>query len=125
MKATELRIGNTVDYRLQKNPITIEAKDLLEFEKKPQDVIETIFLPIPLDESCLVKFGFKKMAKGFMLNIPTGGENDNYFISMSSESGIIVNYLTNDYWSSNNIEYVHQLQNIYFALTSEELKTKP
>jgi hypothetical protein len=32
-----------------------------------------------------------------------------------------VSHTVDGYWGSNNITYLHQLQNLYFALTGEEL----
>lgn len=71
------------------------------------------FKPIPLTEEWLLKFGFKHnegMAdswlffNGFPMNNHMGG------------------WHFNDLSISVLIKYVHQLQNLYFALTGEELK---
>ena len=81
------------------------------------DFVDMPFLrkiePIPLTEEWLLKFGFEKNKNSdlyFRLN------NYEYFI----ENGII----DNGYSRMNEIsvKYVHQLQNLYFALTGKELE---
>ena len=67
--------------------------------------------PIPLTEEWLVKFGF---------------ENGNYFIL---NNVIIYKDYNNKYRYEYNygqtwVKHVHQLQNLYFALTGEELVIK-
>ena len=121
MKANELRLGNYV-YDGEKELCKIWAvhKDRLTVEI-PND--NTTFLgrykieyakPIPLTEEWLLKFGF-------ILN------NDDYY---ESRDGILcyvedgkVNMILFEIgdWET-EIDHVHQLQNLYFALTGEELK---
>ena len=119
MKASELRIGNLFK----------DAKDRLcsvdEIYKNIEDCrITSIFdcitshpiKPIPLTEEWLLKFGFiyTKTELGF-----------NQF-----RKGILeLSITTNGYelfftYKWIEIEYVHQLQNLYFALTNEELTLK-
>jgi len=106
MKASELRIGNYVIEKGKIKPIhsvsNHNAKDYSKIE------------PIPLTEEWLVKFGFKKNEK-------------NRFILMEGDVDILFNEDLNGWtcdginFSINMTEYVHKLQNIYFALTGEEL----
>jgi hypothetical protein len=79
-------------------------------------------IPIKLTEEWLLKFGFRKNGhvtflsnayQRFML-----GRN-----SMYSLNGIDFIYDVNDH-SLCEIKHVHQLQNLYFALTGEKLKLK-
>ena len=107
MKANELRIGNLLDF---------EGEALsFEFEFVKWDNWE-LFKPIPLTEEWLLKFGFTFYRENmydikdftflldrFTLWDYTGEER--YFIACS-------------------INHVHQLQNLYFALTGEELEIK-
>lgn len=62
------------------------------------------FSPLPITEECLKKFGF-----------------DSKLAQFNVKGRFIL-----DGYGMNEIEikYVHQLQNLYFALTGEELKTK-
>jgi hypothetical protein len=124
MKASELRIGNLVEYKNQYinvsgiGPFGIqsEGKEYLIIAKFSTPDIQ----PIPLTEEWLLKFGFKwkgLISKGRYLTIftPCGKAlffKDNYFIF----SGVTI---------ETQIKYVHQMQNLYFALTGEELTLKP
>lgn len=103
MKANELRIGNLI------------------FEEETQEVgqVNTVILgiideglshtykPIPLTEEWLERFNWnppKDIGVAFSTNT-----HEIYFVA-------------GNYYKT--IEYVHQLQNLYFALTGEELKWK-
>ena len=110
MKANELRIGNYVYDTLGKvNKIDLEA--ITYIVKEPHNQVK----PIPLIEEWLLKFGFeigynqKKMldvyCKDFGLLIERSNSN-------------------NFYYKKVNIHSVHQLQNLYFALTGIELTFK-
>jgi hypothetical protein len=65
--------------------------------------------PIPLTEEWLVKFGFEGWDKG------------DYTMNLSN-----ANFYKLPIWQplAKNIKHVHQLQNLYFALTGEELTIK-
>jgi hypothetical protein len=75
--------------------------------------------PIPLTEEWLLKFGFDKCLNGFwcpkeLLNVK---------ISKFSVTQIFLSGSDTDL-AFNGTEHVHQLQNLYFALTGEELTIK-
>jgi hypothetical protein len=78
------------------------------------------YSPIPLTEEWLVKFGFSKISIPL---VKLSGETINYFLE-----GL---FTSTSQWGSFRwhegyaieIKYVHQLQNLYFALTGEELTT--
>jgi hypothetical protein len=139
MKAEELRIGNLIKgiYHDYDDGIDEEIENETICKVVTLDVsgsgdypiyvysdenIEHFseFEPIPLTEEWLLKFGFKwkgLIAKGRYLTLftPCGKAlvfKDNYFIF----SGVTIEI---------QIKYVHQLQNLYFALTGEELTLKP
>lgn len=72
--------------------------------------------PIPLTEECLLKFGFEKCLNGFwcakeLLNVKIS----KHFVTEIYLSGSDTDL------AFNGIQYIHQLQNLYFALTGEEL----
>jgi hypothetical protein len=109
MKASELRIGNYVYFE----------DELLKFDFEMGWNFDYI-KPIPLTEEWLLKFGFEKKYQTFEfkgLNI----------------DGTVVHFSFDKWCSEYDIEncdfieipaeckYVHQLQNLYFALTNEEL----
>lgn len=116
MKANELRIGNYLlnDVVFQVNPITLTMIIDKTWE---------FFQPIPLTEEWLLKFGFAHQYKNEI-------GQDFFECVIDSEFKLYVNlnrmnisiskkYVGNVY--SKKIQYVHQLQNLYFAMTGEEL----
>lgn len=122
MDARELRIGNYVDFEYGEENrtfgflTTIEgADDLLGIENgnlKAQ--------PIPLTEEWLLKLGFEKYGKTKLYKNTKGRVSvtltSNQFGKFSGSS----DFLLNDFYYI-PIKHVHQLQNLYFALTGEEL----
>jgi hypothetical protein len=111
MKANELRIGNWVStiYGMEFQVYPMAFKQMPTDEK--HNLILNTWKPIPITEEWLLKFGF----------IPNPYE-DRY------EKGVL--YVECDktkgetqLWVENmpHIKYVHELQNLYFALTGEEL----
>jgi hypothetical protein len=121
MKASELRIGNLVDLgnRIAKvteiNHLACVVVDLEE----TQDTIEDYerVKGIILTEEWLLRFGFEK-------------NDNNQFILMEGSVDILFNKDLNGWtcdginFSINMTEHVHHLQNLYFALTGEELVVK-
>lgn len=99
MKANELRIGNWIEAYFQHIRVSQTT-----FTKQIED-----FKPIPLTKEWLIRFGFEEYGNGW-------------------HNGLIW-YVNNKCWFGKspiieNIKYVHQLQNLYFALTGEELTIK-
>lgn len=139
MKATELRIGNFI-YGYTENDedeeveclvkvVVLDYADITDyriwvegFSSKDASEYYGAFNPIPLTAEWLLKFGFRntiknrdsgylqyglqRMAFDFMVCIELDTEPDFYL-----QNKMIL-----------NLKYVHQLQNLYFALTGEELK---
>jgi hypothetical protein len=117
MKANELRIGNYVQDaggRIQK----ISSSLLVAIIEK----VITFSEPIPLTEEWMLKFGFEKTQKSY-----------NGKIAAIIDFQLWQGYDT-DYWNFStvddrgdnnevnvNLYFVHQLQNLYFALTGKEL----
>lgn len=76
--------------------------------------------PIPLDETWLERFGFDKIIP-FIHDIVSSDMNMRVRIHKTSTT----TYGLGKYeFPSKPIYYVHELQNIYFALTGEEIKLK-
>lgn len=125
MKASELRIGNLITFKNRDSSDTemfVEVGDLFRIE---QD--ENGYNPIKLTEEWLLKFGFEKQFK----NMPIGRKSyslilyHNHFCFISYEDDFFVRLYSSTSDFSIEIKYVHQLQNLYFALTNEELILKP
>jgi hypothetical protein len=110
MKASELRIGNYF----------IEKDEIKQFDG---DFIHLLDMqPIPITKELLLKLGFLQK------QIIMYGEavKINYFIKNNLLYSLSDNQveLDNPNVFLTDLKYVHQLQNIYFALTSEELTFK-
>ena len=124
MKANELRIGNYYDHNgesKQINPSTIGEVWVAE---------RTWCKPIPLTADWLVNLGFEH-EKDNCYKIPCkiiGGYYKVYYSRINNEIHAFgVSYedepkeVNNFSW---NIKHLHQLQNLYFALTGEELQAQ-
>ena len=127
MKANELRIGNYVYYVFTSGNKEDHIFDIGDFEHIAiHEPAKEIYQPIPLTEEWLVKFGFDKVTD-FEFSIDDSYltlkvEDDNW-----DELCMDVFIMTLDMHKPfyiTCIEYVHQLQNLYFALTGTELETK-
>lgn len=132
MKASELRIGNIVYsikevYNGDHVPVLVVSIDTkhitylcgnhqLHSEIRPVQVIPSQIHPIQLTMVWLDKFRFK----GSRILLPGDGELEirllghTFHIWRSDGQTESCNY-------RNHINHVHQLQNLYFALTGEEL----
>jgi len=130
MKPTELRIGNLFDFSYsQDGYLAVE-----EIRKENEGfkghyavfrngsikvlIEEDCLYPIPLTEEWLLKFGFeqpyielttKEFVKGDLIIYLYKPVNREWYYGS---------------WREGKIKYVHQLQNLYFALTGEELTIK-
>ena len=95
MKATDLRIGNLIRDGHEIETVTSDHIKCAESGRCEYD-------PIPLTEEWLLKFGIIwdgdiKILKGYLNNYVDGN-------------------------GETRLKYVHQLQNLFHALTGEELK---
>lgn len=119
MKANELRIGNLVfNGSVVIKVWMLAGKNVNGFDSEEEDFP---FTPIPLTEECLLKFGFKKDSDNSMV------KNDiAIFLDKRFRTNLFLRDNQENKWFSFNfkVKYMHQLQNIHFALTSEELKFK-
>jgi hypothetical protein len=115
----ELRIGNWIQDGNEFEQITIDHLNCLYSGRCEYD-------PIPLTEEWLLKFGFEYKVEELgvrFYEIQIGIS----FISLSIEGHFNINsgesywYMDRDFKAP---KYVHQLQNLYFALTGEELTIK-
>lgn len=107
IKANELRIGNLVNR--QGSELIVNGCDIKWFQEDSYNGLE----PIPLTEEILLKCGFKLAIDENIYTLhdtieltQTDYGNSFYFMG---------NFIKSD------IKHLHQLQNLYFALTGEEL----
>ena len=123
MKAEELRIGNYVT-------ITPHSKeDVLQLN---QSEMESLYIfknwdrlqPIPLTEEWLKMFGANCIgAKGWNF-ISVNKADTSYIYFNPNGIGLAIDNGTTENAIEVEIKYVHQLQNLYFALTNTELTIK-
>ncbi len=105
--------------------VKITSKRIFDSDWFPNDIK---FEPIPLTDEWLVKFGFKIEIYTESI-IATKLCNNNPDFSLLTMVGWKYFTFTTNVYNGNNeyckdIIYVHQLQNLYFALTGEELTIK-
>jgi hypothetical protein len=115
MKANELRIGNWVNSTYLGKYVRIDGNDL-----DGHDYDSEIGLaPIPLTPEILEKAGFKWDAnlQQYLNDKDTAG------ILINVDKGTGSNFYVEFYYSFLHIKHLHQLlQNLYFALTGDELE---
>lgn len=110
MEAKELRIGNIVYFGVVKEPVTILAI-------KPDNPTILMAEPIPLTQGWLFRLGAELISEN---RYDFNGYSYGYF--ELTNIGLIVTFQSQKI--SEAIKYVHQLQNLYFCLTGEELTLK-
>ena len=121
IEAKELRIGNLVNYIYSELDFSLISG--LTYEVPQLDEITCFqplydeLQPIPITEEWLLRFGFEPFyINGKLTHYRIGL----YFIKFDGEDfyfelgkGMII-----------EVKHIHQLQNIYFALTQKELELK-
>lgn len=84
--------------------------------------------PIPLTEEWLLKFGFTPDERKIVYDHPLPKEPENEHKDLGTKyPAFFMNNRLNRWMDCHTrvcIDYVHQLQNLYFALTGEELEVK-
>ena len=115
MEANELRIGNWVIVN-EECQIEDIFHDVVNVSTRFETYVLDVVKPIPLTEEWLFKFGFKfdghcSWWKNKLIELTIDTGEDEY--SVFNDNG--------DYITLKGIKYVHQLQNLYFAITGEEL----
>lgn len=132
MKASELRIGNyiSIEYMNHEEETILEQCDVVCISGTGELTLDSLHdddqvfthledcKPIPLTEEWLLKFGLNsgflhfdspKLTISVNLDAKNGGYNE-LQVATSGTSDLII-----------ECNYVHQLQNLYFALTGQEL----
>lgn len=126
MEQTELRLGNYLFYRGQKeakvSSIGTNGFETTYIGKDQPNGSDDLgeYRPIPLTEECLVRFGIHIDGQSISLKSGTIG------VIQRGREGMFKYYLQSAFGMVHldSIKYVHQLQNLYFALTGEELELK-
>jgi hypothetical protein len=117
MKENELRVGVYIYYCEEVFEVDAEC-----IKMHMGDDLDDAYRPIPLTEKWLLKFlEVKKF--GFTIYLPLTNLKAEIHFEMYKND--IVSIIKSDFAELilDPIKYVHQLQNLYFALTGEELKS--
>lgn len=120
-KAKEFRLGNLVMYdgRVFEIDTIAEEFPTLNTSEFGIGVVDwNTIEPIELTDEWLFEFGFEYQSRFDNFNL---GNFEVY------NSPVYIGFLLDSIWEANayvEIHFVHQLQNLYFALTGEELKLK-
>lgn len=119
IKSTELRIGNHFEW----SELASMGRD---YDKVDFNNIKyhQFFEPIPLTEEWLIKLGFEKIVDNeFTLRYDLKKDpRFDYSLPKHNLKTFGLRFYGSDFF--NVVKYVHQLQNIYFALTNTELEIK-
>jgi hypothetical protein len=135
MKKEDLRIGNIINFSFGGiSDISPFGFANVAFMTKYDDdeLFGKCFKPVPLTEEWLINFGFKKIGwtKSCIKDRGINGDKNKTYHKLikRSSDALIVNgneysYVKNKYknFVNGKVEYVHQLQNLHFALTGKEL----
>lgn len=128
LKASELRIGNWIADRglkewqidhwetmnkVSAKPNTMMCSGVL-METHPLTEYVDYLKPIELRENLLLKFGFKQSGNQFYIG------NGHIIISWFKSNNEVGLDIEGQYLML-KCKYIHQLQNLYFALAGEEL----
>ena len=136
MKASEFRIGNWIlpkmkEYKSEWKAVSL-GPDIL-IEPVPIQVFSRLitrmvfnedtlkmYEPIPLTEEWLLKFGCQRTRQGWFISANYSLYNP--LTEFNTPSSKYYGLMFNDkYITTRAVVYVHQLQNLYFTLTGEEL----
>ena len=117
MKAAELRIGN---WMMGNKPFRLAPNDIPLAYYTEKTTGEQRWKPIPLTEEWLVKLGFKLFNSDWYELQGVEFVSLDFRIS-TREVSIHVNDQDEMPLCIPTCKHVHQLQNLYFALTGEEL----
>jgi len=121
MKASELRIGNWVEYYYPHDEewdrLDITLEDLKDIEGDSGE----LFRPLPLTEDWLKRLGFKVWTSG------TEWEHkDKLFeVAKRDDGSFIQGINVFEYHHGEPFYFVHQLQNLFYATTHKELTFSP
>lgn len=135
IKANELRVGNKVKCTISNDAGIYEVLAITMWEGQAfnpmividrcpkQTVTEKQLKPISLTPEILISFGFEKDHTDdgeiyYSLRLSKNRHHDLCFLSTNKDTAV---YLFPYDGEEFNYKYLHEIQNLYFALTKEEL----
>lgn len=120
MIVNELRRGNWIDYFGTQLQVTGISDAYIVCEEPTYEVFDPGNVkPIPLTSEWLERFGFERVNDYRY-------QNYDYMIEVMMNGDKVVRIRQSDHesWPISTIKFVHQAQNLYFALTGKELTLK-
>jgi len=119
----EIRLGNTYKIELGDGTYKSDLINLADLENLLDDDLDDFYQAMEIDESWLVRLGFKPVLDiSYSFPKPYDNLELAYYGSINGlKKGWVITKL---FGLSNGIKYVHELENLYFALTGEELTYK-
>ena len=122
IQANELRVGNLLNYDTAEGDVVTATIgwQYIQWATEDPKGFNLVHSPIPITEEWLIKLGFKQYHDFKIIYdlMPLCGFG--YDIS-TKQVVILEKGNPNSHWIERKIEYVHELQNLYFALRGQEL----
>jgi hypothetical protein len=128
MRADELRIGN---YLKRDVFLKVNAQTIVDIWEKKKN-----YEPIPITEDWIIRFGFEMF--DYLLDEDEEDDftyidyrlpfkNKRFYYTLCTSREAFFDFCLKLTWVTDaimlvRIKYVHELQNVYFALTGEELR---
>jgi hypothetical protein len=115
LDARDLRIGNWVDVP---NKGFTQILSVMDIEK----VIEQQALPIPTSKELILSLGFLPRSESNIYEIASAR-----FVYHVAVKRVMIYHPGNMYthWLGSHIDYIHQLQNIFYCITGYDLTLSP
>ena len=118
MKAEELRLGNWIEIIDSEGVYTTVTKSTFDCD------VEVFYKPIPITVDWLLKLGFEYHAFDKNYVVKSKQENNNSIKKIDGDW-----FYNNDYSDAScyfvrELRYIHELQNLYYAINEEELICK-
>ncbi len=131
INAVEFRLGNYLMQKQQHKIVTLPCS-LAHFELMASGGVGDLY-PVVLKAEWLEKCGFTEnkeyallpSAREFKLVVPVNGSQENVIVAYIKSNGeCFARAMTLGVPSTNPVYQLHQLQNLYYALTGEELNIR-
>jgi len=134
LSSKDFRIGNIIEHNGEIKAISSLHEDDT-FRTKKGDLFEGCFRictaePVKITVEWLVKFGFKLTEGGYVKRFSRFGDDEKSFLAteynpvMKRWLFVVGSDNSETVVAINAFEFLHQLQNLYFSLTGEELILK-
>ena len=128
MKANDLRIGNYYMFADYDGIVYRQVKEIKHNKfgllSDYDGVNFDICRPIPITEEWLLKFGFYYQSSDKNYVVKSKQENNNSIKKIDGDWCYNNDYSDASCYFVRELRYIHELQNLYYALNEEELTIK-